>query len=231
MATAPPSGSMPPRPPPPRPRGGGRGLLWLGVGLVAGGTFPPSPIYIPVPIDLLHHSHPRGTSRYITLPPPGSRANYFLAGAYYLYVSGGDAAKARDRAEADARRARDKSLDQAERVGEKIDRAYDDAKARVESGFKSTKANVENEYNKEKKEIGKQVEVLNPHSPHLPFLSLLPPFLRLRPPIFVVSAVVLWNTFRCPRCDLATVSHFMREAAGIVHLAGLVVLAFVCDET
>jgi len=99
-----------------------------------------------------------------------------LAGAYYLYVSGGDAAKARDQAEADARRARDKSLDQAERVGGKIDRAYDDAKARVESGFKSTKANLENEYNKEKKEIGKQVEVLNPHSLHIPLSSLLLPF-------------------------------------------------------
>ena len=170
----------------------------------------PSSICIPFPIEFPITPNPTelpAVSRYRHNLPASLlselQANHFWVGAYYLYVSGGDTAKARDRAEADARRVRDRSLDQAERVGDKIDRAYDDAKTRVESGFKSTKANLESEYNKEKKEIGKQVEVLNPHSIQLPFCRYCPPFF-LRFPIFVVlllccgthshvaDAILLW---------------------------------------
>jgi hypothetical protein len=89
-----------------------------------------------------------------------------LVGAYYFYTAGGDATKARRQAEVDAKRVGNKTLDGAEAVGDKIDNAYDTAKSRVDSSFKSTKSTLENEYNKEKKEIGKQVEVTNPPLPH-----------------------------------------------------------------
>ena len=84
-----------------------------------------------------------------------------MTGGYYLYTSGGNTADARKRAETDARRARETTLDGAQRVGDKIDRAYDDVKSQVESSYKTTKADVE----KEKKEIGKKVEVRTPQSP------------------------------------------------------------------
>ena len=78
---------------------------------------------------------------------------------YYLYTSGGDATKARTKAEHDARVAREKTLDGAERIGDKIDKAYDDTKREIENRYKSAKSTVETEYNKDKQEIGKKVEV------------------------------------------------------------------------
>jgi hypothetical protein len=89
-------------------------------------------------------------------------------GGYYLYTSGGNTNEARRRAETDARVAREKTLDGAERVGDKIDRAYDDVKSSVESRYKSTKADLQSELNKDKKEIGKQVEVSQPPNPPTP---------------------------------------------------------------
>jgi hypothetical protein len=85
-------------------------------------------------------------------------------GGYYLYTSGGSTSEARRKAEIDARRARESSLDAAEKVGDKIDRAYDDAKATLESKYKKGRSEVERELEREKKEIGKQVEVNPPSS-------------------------------------------------------------------
>jgi hypothetical protein len=100
--------------------------------------------------------------------------NSCLVGTYYFYTAGGDPTKARKQAEADAKRVGNKTLDGAEAVGDKIDSAYDIAKSRVDSSFKSTKSTLENEYNKEKKEIGKQVEVTHPpFSPHRGVLAML----------------------------------------------------------
>lgn len=84
-----------------------------------------------------------------------------MIGGYYLYAAGGNTTDARSRAVTDARTVRETTLDGVERVGDKIDRAYDDAKSQVESRYKNTKADIE----KEKKEIGKQVEVRTPQSP------------------------------------------------------------------